>query len=47
MRRCFQVNDDYYEDLDYERTCQLIDALKERHAAPKGSMIGRRGSVVY
>jgi NADH-quinone oxidoreductase subunit E len=39
-----QVNDDYYEDLDYDRTCQLLDALKTGAPPPKGSMTGRRGS---
>lgn len=39
-----QVNDDYYEDLDYERTVRLLDALKEGAPPPKGSMVGRRGS---
>ena len=39
-----QVNDDYYEDLDYERTCALIDALKAGAPPPVGSMTGRHGS---
>lgn len=39
-----QVNDDYYEDLDYERTCQLIDALKADKPPQVGSMTGRQGS---
>jgi NADH-quinone oxidoreductase subunit E len=39
-----QVNDDYYEDLDYDLTCRLIDALKEGKPPPAGSMTGRRGS---
>ncbi|MCB9960430.1 MAG: NADH-quinone oxidoreductase subunit NuoE [Rhodospirillaceae bacterium] len=39
-----QVNDDYYEDLDYERTCQLIDALKAGKPPQVGSMTGRQGS---
>lgn len=39
-----QVNDDYYEDLNYDRTCELLDALKNGTPPPKGSVIGRRGS---
>jgi NADH-quinone oxidoreductase E subunit len=39
-----QVNDDYYEDLDYELTCKLIDALKAGEKPQAGSMTGRRGS---
>lgn len=39
-----QMNDDYYEDLDYELTCKLIDALREGKPPPAGSMTGRRGS---
>ncbi|MCA8908796.1 MAG: NADH-quinone oxidoreductase subunit NuoE [Rhodospirillaceae bacterium] len=39
-----QVNDDYYEDLDYDRTCQLIDALKAGKPPQVGSMTGRQGS---
>ena len=39
-----QVNDDYYEDLDYELTCRLIDGLRRGEAPKVGSMTGRRGS---
>ena len=39
-----QVNDDYYEDLDYEMTCRLIDGLRRGEAPGPGSMTGRRGS---
>ena len=39
-----QVNDDYFEDLDYDRTCALIDALKAGNAPPAGSLTGRHGS---
>ena len=39
-----QVNDDYYEDLDYELTCRLIDGLRQGDAPRPGSMTGRRGS---
>ena len=36
-----QVNDDYYEDLDYERTGELLDALRRGEPPPPGSMAGR------
>ena len=39
-----QVNDDYYEDLDYELTSRLIDGLRRGEAPSPGSMTGRRGS---
>lgn len=39
-----QINDDYVEDLDYDRTCALIDDLKAGKALKKGSVIGRPGS---
>ena len=39
-----QVNDDYYEDLDYERTVALIDALREGRKPDIGSQTGRPGS---
>ena len=39
-----QVNDDYFEDLDYDRTCALIDALKAGKAPPAGSLTGRHGA---
>jgi NADH-quinone oxidoreductase E subunit len=39
-----QVNDDYYEDLDAERTAMLLDALARGEPPPKGSLAGRRGS---
>ena len=39
-----QINDDYYEDLDYEKTKTLLDKFK-KHKPPKpGSMNGRRSS---
>ncbi|WP_375395090.1 complex I 24 kDa subunit family protein [uncultured Sphingomonas sp.] len=39
-----QVNDDNYEDLDYDRTAAVLDALaKGEHPAP-GSTIGRHTS---
>jgi len=39
-----QVNDDYYEDLDYDRTRALMEALKRGETPTVGSQIGRRGS---
>ena len=39
-----QINDDYYEDLDYERTLQVIETLKRGETPPVGSQTGRRGS---
>ncbi|MEQ8967163.1 MAG: NADH-quinone oxidoreductase subunit NuoE [Azospirillaceae bacterium] len=39
-----QVNDDYYEDLDYDRAKALMEALKRGETPRIGSQIGRRGS---
>lgn len=39
-----QLNDEYYEDLDYDRTVTLIEALKRGEVPPKGSQSGRQGS---
>ncbi len=39
-----QVNDDYYEDLDYDRTAELLDALARGEPPPPGSMSGRNMS---
>ena len=39
-----QVNDDFYEDLDYQSTAALIEALAEDTPPPVGSVIGRQGS---
>ena len=39
-----QVNDDFYEDLDYETTGALLDALGVDDPLPVGSVIGRSGS---
>ena len=39
-----QMNDDFYEDLDYETTGKLIDALADGTPPPKGSMTGRQAS---
>jgi NADH-quinone oxidoreductase subunit E len=40
-----QVDDDYYEDLDYESTVRLIEALKRGERPRPGSVIGRRASA--
>ena len=37
-----QVNDDFYEDMDYETTATLIDALKRGEPPVVGSMKGRQ-----
>jgi NADH-quinone oxidoreductase E subunit len=39
-----QVNDDFYEDLDYQSTAALIEALASDTPPPVGSVIGRQGS---
>ena len=39
-----QVNDDFYEDLDYQSTAALIEALVADTPPPIGSVIGRQGS---
>ena len=40
-----QVDDDYYEDLDYDRTVALIEALKRGERPKAGSTIGRQTSA--
>ena len=40
-----QVDDDYYEDMDYERTVQLIEALRRGERPAPGSTIGRQTSA--
>jgi NADH-quinone oxidoreductase subunit E len=40
-----QVDDDYYEDLDYDRTVKLLEALKRGERPPAGSSIGRQTSA--
>ena len=40
-----QVDDDYYEDLTYETTVQLIEALKRGERPKPGSAIGRQTSA--
>ena len=42
-----QINDDYYEDLDYESTSKILKALKKRESISKGSQIGRNSSEPY
>ena len=39
-----QVNDDFYEDLDYETTGKLLDSLEADEPLPVGSVKGRQGS---
>jgi NADH-quinone oxidoreductase subunit E len=39
-----QVNDDNYEDLDYDRTVKVLDALAKGEKPTPGSTIGRRAS---
>ena len=39
-----QVNDDFYEDLDYKTTGALLDSLEADDPLPVGSVIGRSGS---
>ncbi len=40
-----QVDDDYYEDMDYERTKTLLESLKRGEKPARGSTIGRVGSA--
>ena len=39
-----QINDDNYEDLDYDRTVAVLEALARGETPPAGSTIGRRAS---
>jgi NADH-quinone oxidoreductase E subunit len=39
-----QVNDDFYEDADYESTAKLLDALKKGEVPAPGSLSGRNVS---
>ena len=39
-----QINDDNYEDLDYDRTAAVLDALAKGEHPQPGSTIGRRAS---
>jgi len=38
-----QINDDYYEDLDYDRMCRILDDLKAGKTVEAGSQTGRWG----
>ena len=40
-----QVDSDYYEDLDYDRTRALLQALRRGERPPMGSTIGRMTSA--
>ncbi len=40
-----QVDDDYYEDLDYDRTRALLQALRRGERPAAGSTIGRMSSA--
>ena len=39
-----QINDDFYEDLDYESTKNLLISLIDNKPLQVGSQIGRQGS---
>jgi NADH-quinone oxidoreductase subunit E len=39
-----QVNDDFYEDLDYQSTSRLLDSLEADDPLPVGSVVGRCAS---
>ncbi|QNA84296.1 NAD(P)H-dependent oxidoreductase subunit E [Sphingomonas sp. So64.6b] len=39
-----QINDDNYEDLDYDRTTAILEALASGKTPPPGSTIGRKSS---
>ncbi|MEL0062602.1 MAG: NADH-quinone oxidoreductase subunit NuoE, partial [Candidatus Puniceispirillum sp.] len=39
-----QVNDDFYEDLDYQSTIRLLDSLEAGDPLPVGSVVGRCAS---
>jgi len=39
-----QLNDDFYEDLDYQSTAALIDSLQTGKQPSHGSVIQRQGS---
>jgi|SRR6056300_2022401 NADH-quinone oxidoreductase subunit E len=42
-----QVNEDYYEDLNYENMIDLINSLKNNKSIKVGSQIGRVSSEPY
>jgi NADH-quinone oxidoreductase subunit E len=39
-----QINDDNYEDLDYDKTIAVLEALAQGKAPPVGSQTGRKSS---
>ena len=39
-----QVNDDFYEDLDYQTTSELLESLEAGSPLTVGSVLGRSGS---
>lgn len=39
-----QINDDYYEDLDYVSMCSLIEQMEQDELPAPGSVRGRQGS---
>jgi len=39
-----QINDDFYEDLNYENTKNVLQSLIDRTPSPIGSQTGRKGS---
>jgi NADH-quinone oxidoreductase subunit E len=39
------IDDDYYEDLDYDSTRSIIEALRRGERPPPGSQIGRKASM--
>ena len=42
-----QINDDYYEDLDYKSTKELLNKIKIKKNIKPGSVIGRKSSETY
>ena len=42
-----QINDDYYEDLDYKSTKELLNKNKNKKTIKPGSVIGRKSSEPY
>ena len=45
MRLCLWVDEDFYEDLDYARTRDVLAALKRGETPKPGSQTGRQGSM--
>ena len=41
-----QVNDDFYEDMDYQATAEILDELALDNKPKFGSVIGRQGSRI-